>query len=392
MIHEYDYAFAGAGLAAYSLLHALLEAELPPARVLLIDPRAAAERTIGFWSRAPIGLESHAQWSWPGLAIADHQGQRSLDAGSLRYFALRASAVRERVLDRARASGWTVEHLRARVDVIDSTPESALLSTDSGVEIHARWAFDSRLPETLRARVFMWQSFDGAHIELDEPDSLDTGSALFMDLRLPPRADALEFGQMLPIGPRQAVVYRIRIGATRAEVLDLDDYLRGTLGLARARILAHERGHLLLTDARFDRRASARVLRIGLAGGRLRASTGYAFSRMQRDSLAIARSLVEHGHPFRLPREPKRFRWLDAVMLAWLARHPERASAWFGQLFERAPAELVFRMLDEQASWWELLKIVRASLGHGLGWSGLRRAISWPRRPSIREVSDAASE
>ena len=45
-------------------------------------------------------------------------------------------------------------------------------------------------------------------------------------------------------------------------------------------------------------RGGRRVLAIGARGGLVKASTGYAYQRIQRDSAAIAVSLVRRGHPF----------------------------------------------------------------------------------------------
>ncbi len=379
---DYDYAFAGAGLAALSLLHALIESELPPGRVVLIDPRLAVhanveERTIGFWTATPIGLTKLAQWSWPTLDVASQAGQRRLELGPIHYGALRATRLREAVLAQACASAWTVERVAARVEQIDERDELVLLRTSSGELLRARWAFDSRLDvqTTREGHVWMWQSFDGVHVELPEP-AFDPARALFMDLRVEQGGEGLDFGHVLPISPNAALIYRVHIGQQRRDALDLDGYLTRTLGLVGPRILGHERGHLLLTDARFPRGPrAAHVLRIGLAGGRLKPSTGYAFVRMQVDARAIVASLVRHAHPFALPRERARYRWLDGVLLAWLRRYPARGRGWFERLFERVPAAIVFRLLDEQASAWDLLRIMSATAGWGLGWIGLRRSL-----------------
>jgi glycine/D-amino acid oxidase-like deaminating enzyme len=51
------------------------------------------------------------------------------------------------------------------------------------------------------------------------------------------------------------------------------------------------------------------------------------FRRIQRDSVAIARSLVRHGHPFHLPRPARRDGLLDALLLDVLDRDPAQLGA-----------------------------------------------------------------
>jgi len=92
---------------------------------------------------------------------------------------------------------------------------------------------------------------------------------------------------------------------------------------------------------------------IGIQGGRIKPSTGYAFTRMQKDSSAIVRSLLEVGHPFRVPAGPRRYRVFDSVLLEMMTQHGERIESIFTALFKYNPAERIFRFLDEAASLWE---------------------------------------
>jgi len=92
---------------------------------------------------------------------------------------------------------------------------------------------------------------------------------------------------------------------------------------------------------------------IGIQGGRIKPSTGYAFLRMQEDSSAIVRSLLQMGHPFSVPTDPHRYRFFDSVMLSIMAQHGERVESILTALFKRNPAERIFRFLDEVASLWE---------------------------------------
>jgi lycopene beta-cyclase len=74
---------------------------------------------------------------------------------------------------------------------------------------------------------------------------------------------------------------------------------------------------------------------------------------MQQDSSAIVRSLLEAGHPFRVPPSPRRYRFFDSVMLSIMTRHAERIEPIFTALFKHNPAQRIFRFLDEVASPWE---------------------------------------
>lgn len=118
---------------------------------------------------------------------------------------------------------------------------------------------------------------------------------------------------------------------------------------------------------------------VGVKGGRIKSSTGYAFTRMQEDAAAIVRSLEDTGDPFHVASSPWRYRFFDAALLDIIERHPERAIAIFTALYQRNSAERLFRMLDERASAWENLWMVPS-----LPAQFVLRALA--RLPALRQV------
>ena len=138
----------------------------------------------------------------------------------------------------------------------------------------------------------------------------------------------------------------------------LRQYLSEVLGVAHYRILEEERDLIPMTNRPFPRRAGRRVLNIGTRGGRVKASSGYAFSRIQQDAVAVVRSLQAHGHPFDLPRTPRRYQVFDAMLLNILQRRGDRGAAIFAQLFRRNPIQRIFRFLDEEGGWGENLALM----------------------------------
>src|SRR5439155_22842533 len=135
---------------------------------------------------------------------------------------------------------------------------------------------------------------------------------------------------------------RARPPASAARRAALASYLRGT----DYEIVRTESAVLPLCAGSASR-GVGRVLAIGARGGLVKASTGYAYQRIQRDSAAIAASLARHGHPFDTPPAVRRHRLLDAVLLDVLDRDPAELERAFARLFRRNPAERVLRFLDE---------------------------------------------
>jgi len=89
---------------------------------------------------------------------------------------------------------------------------------------------------------------------------------------------------------------------------------------------------------------------IGTAGGRVKPSSGYAFTRIQHDSAAIVQSLIDTRQPFNIPADSSFYRRCDALLLHIMRRRGDTIKSIFAVMFKRNPSARVFRFLDETAS------------------------------------------
>ena len=138
----------------------------------------------------------------------------------------------------------------------------------------------------------------------------------------------------------------------------LTEYIDRILEPGGYEVLETETGIIPMTDRPFPRRAGKRVLLTGTKGGRVKASTGFAFHRIYRDSLAIADSLRRVGHPFDLPKTPRRFALLDSILLNVLYRRGDLSHEVFRCLFKKNPIDRLLRFLNEEVSFWETVRIM----------------------------------
>ena len=123
-------------------------------------------------------------------------------------------------------------------------------------------------------------------------------------------------------------------------------------------IVATEGGVSPLTDYPFERRTSEHVMTIGTPGGRVKPSSGYAFTHIQNDSGAIVQSLIKTGQPFNIPADSRLYRLCDALLLDIMSQHGETLQAIFATMFKRNPIDRVFRFLDETASMRDIIALI----------------------------------
>jgi lycopene beta-cyclase len=263
-----------------------------------------------------------------------------------RYHLVRGADLR-RVVEAAvgGAPGFGVR--RGSVSAVRDSGDAAEVVVD-GEAVRARWVFDSRPPDP-GSSVDVWLSFHGWRVRT-ATDAFDPSVPTLMDFRTPQRGE-VRFVYVLPAGPREALVELTRFGAPGAldGSADLEGYAGAVLRPGPYEVVEAESGVLPLA-APETRPRTGHVLPIGNRGGMLKASTGYAYARIQRDSAAVAASLVRHGHPFDLPAPSGRHRFLDAVLLEVVARDPGAVEPAFARLFSRNSGDVVLRFLDEATS------------------------------------------
>lgn len=202
------------------------------------------------------------------------------------------------------------------------------------------------------------------------------------DFRVEQRG-AFRFMYLLPISEYESLVEYTLFSPTLLPVREyegeIERYLRETLGLTDWEIVEREDGIIPMTEQPFPRRGGNRIMYTGTKGGRVKASTGFAFHRTQKDSRRIVDSLLASGQPFHGVEPPKRYRTFDSMLLAVLDSLGGEGYRIFIDLFEKNPIERVFRFLDEEGSlpenialmnsvpWWPFIAAWFRVKGKALG-------------------------
>jgi lycopene beta-cyclase len=104
-----------------------------------------------------------------------------------------------------------------------------------------------------------------------------------------------------------------------------------------------------------------RIIPWGTTAGAVRASSGYAFSRIQAASERMAAAWQRTGCPDPAAVHGSQLLdWMDRVFLRVMDRHPERVPEFFVRMFHRVPPAALVRFLESEPSPADILHVMCA--------------------------------
>jgi lycopene beta-cyclase len=380
---EYDIVLAGGGLAGLSFaLECQRHAFFRDKKILLIDrdDKQRNDRTWCFWAEPGEPLPPVLHKSWPNCRFFGPGGEVPMSIAPFQYHMVRGLDFYRHATENI-LKNPNVRWVKANIHAVDAA--SGTVRSDGG-DFRGEWVLNSAFspvaalpaasalyptpafslsPGAARDGRFSWllQHFKGWFIRSREA-VFDPEQVTFMDYRIEQRGET-RFVYVLPFSPTEALVEFTVFSPALCPAAEYDaqlrHYVHNFLKIKDFEILEEEFGVIPMTDHPFNTRAEGRLLHIGTAGGFVKASSGYAFKRTQRKIRAFVADWAAQGRPDPAAlRSPRAFRLCDAVMLRVLQNGDYPGSRFFSGLFQALPAPLVFRFLDEDATFAQVLRVM----------------------------------
>jgi len=358
----------GAGCAGLSLvMHMIESGRFSDKKILLIDKSSVRknDRTWCFWEQENGFFEPIVYRQWRHLSIYHNGFQREFDIEPYRYKMIRGIDFYQYCFEKIKQHK-NIGLLYGNIDYMHSD-DNGVNVVLNGKEHHFGPAivFNSVWDEASarqQQRIHLLQHFKGWIIETANP-LFDPAKAVLMDFRVP-QEKGTTFAYVLPLTKTKALVeytlFSEAILSDEEYETGLRNYIEEHIGTAGYTIAEKEFGVIPMTNASFPWYRHG-MFHIGTAGGQTKASSGYTFRFIQKQSAAIVKALIDdtlskktRPHP-----TPKRFHFYDSVLLHILANRKMGGDAIFTRLFENNSAQAVFRFLDNETSIPEEIALIK---------------------------------
>ena len=361
---DYDIVFAGAGLAGLSLAARLAALPDPP-RMLLVDPlqNDTSDRTWCHWQLHESIFDDAITHRWQRWSVDKDHDQTAVGSTDIPYVRIPSDRFRQIAWERIKACP-RAEFLRGMsVASIEEVSDRAVVHLSDSRRIESSWVFDSRPLQNDNAP---WrQIFRG--LELHSPETkLGKSTVTLMDFQSA-GPEGVRFFYVLPLDAHTALVEDTWLVPSHKTPAFSDDaivsYASKNLAQTHWQIRHQEEGNLPMG---FSPSASSavekkRIIPWGTTAGAVRASSGYAFSRIQAASERMASAWQRTGYPDPAAVHGSAFLdWMDRVFLRAMTDQPERVPEYFARLFQRVAPDALVRFLESEPRPADILQVVRA--------------------------------
>jgi len=379
----YDFVIAGAGCSGLSLATSLAKANLKQS-ILLIDKNIHTnqDKTWCFWDTPNSSVLPFTTTVWQNLTFYSDNYEKKEKILPFNYVGVKSEDFYKysyEVLKNAK----NIDIVEENIECIYGLESGACLETKTQ-KFHCRYLFNSTSISSGHFKRHssyssLKQHFQGWFIKIEKP-VFEKNTATFMDFRTEQHQD-LRFFYVLPYSDREALIeYTIfskQLLADEAYDEQIEKYIQETLQIEKFTIIEKEKGVIPMEFIQPDTTHN-HIIPIGIVGGALKPSTGFAFSLIQKQVDQIIKSIQSDKLPLYKKKIQNRFSFYDTILLHLLQKKEINKSAIFISLFKGNNIGTILTFLSEKTGIFGEMKIfstlpVKVFIGALI-------EIYWPRR------------
>jgi lycopene beta-cyclase len=354
----YDYFIIGGGLSGIQLALAFAEdAAFKDKKIGIIEPSSKDQndKTWCFWEKGKGKWKEVTYKSWNKTLFVGSDQSREFELSPYSYKMIRSIDFYKTYIARLRSKS-NVEWIEDEITSISQEN----LCRGKAATYSAKQIFDSRLkPDFKKSKQpKVLQHFKGYIIKTESPQ-FDDAAFTMMDYSLKYQ-DQCCFTYVLPFSKNEALVEFTFFSPNTLKEEEYDKMIKQYLELrsiVNYTVEETESGVIPMSTYPFWKKNREGYLKIGTAGGWVKASSGYSFMNTENKVTTIIEN-IKAKQPLDRGLFSKRFQWYDRIFLSILENENHLGNQIFQEMYTRNSIQQIFQFLDEESSLAEELKII----------------------------------
>ena len=349
---KYDIAIIGAGCSGLSLAYRLLNTNL---NICILESGNRENRTRKTWSYWNVYNHPFTKFeinSLDDINCVNNSNCVEIDCTKYNYKSIDSTLFDDFIFDKIDSS--------KNIDIYFASPVDHLTIENKYVQIksndkriYAKEIYDSR-PDHIDAS--MYQVFLGYFIKPASPDSNITPK--LMDFT---QDNEFSFYYVIPFDDNSCLVeytfFTDIIKKPDELKINLDSYIKDTIG--QYDLIRSEYGVIPMSPKLPQNDSLDNVHKIGIRSGATRASTGYTFLNIQKQSDFLVKKIrgIKSTNPL-LTIKSKVLRKMDRILLDIIKNEPKKAKNIIFRMFSSNNHQTIIRFLSDIPSIFDILRII----------------------------------
>ena len=349
---KYDIVIIGAGCSGLSLAHRLLDTNI---NICILESGNRENRIRKTWSYWDIHQHPFAKLEYNSLSniyCINNSFPIKLNCESHNYRSIDSRQFDKHMFDKI--------SLSKNIDIVFDICVDEIIAGTKYIQIksnniiyEAKEVYDSR-PDNIRAS--MYQVFLGYYINAIPP--IDKVMPKLMDFT---QDNEFSFYYVLPFKDNSCLVeytfFTPTVHSSEELKSNLDSYIKDAIG--QYKLIRSEYGVIPMSPNLPEQDHVKNVYKIGIRSGATRASTGYTFLNIQKQSEFFAKKIqgIHSTNPL-LTFKAKILRKMDGILLRIIRNEPEEAKNIIFKMFTLNNDQTIIRFLSDIPSIFDILRII----------------------------------
>ena len=360
-----DFIILGGGCSALSLINNVLKKKITNYTFLVIEKRKkyTDDKSWCFWDKNDSRYTEFTENSWYNFSFNHKKNNNTLTSNIYKYFYIRSSVFYKSSLRAISKSKNVTLKLNETILKIKEYNTNYLVVTNRG-EYLAKNILDTRNNiENFKKDTLFYQYFVGYEIKLEGVNKYISNQAYLMhDMKA--NKDFFFFDYILPIKSNQILYEFTAFSKKKLHKSYLESKLKNKLknsSIKINKIIKKEFGVIpmgFINKKMLPKKNN--YFYAGTSAGAVRASSGYAFYRIQQWAETASTNLKRKGALISHPQERFLILLLDKVFLKVISNNPKLTPEIFSYFTKNIATDSFVRFMSDMANIIDYIKVILA--------------------------------